>query len=98
MTRRAKLTGYAVIILWMFLPFIPVAIAGAVASHYGARLDEGSAHPCIVHGKDIGETLYTMGMMGWFSLLTFPSGILALIVLTVIISKGRKSISGIESL
>jgi len=98
MTRRAKLIGYGIIMLWMFSPFIPVFIASAIASHYGARLDEGGAHPCIVNGKDIGETLYTMGVMGWYGLLTFPSGILAFIIFTVTIAKGRKSISGIDDL
>jgi hypothetical protein len=98
MTRRAKLIGYGIILLWTLWPFIPVFVASAIASHYGARLDEGSAHPCIVNGRDIGPTLYSMGVMGWFGLLTIPTGLLALALFTVMILTGRKSISGIDDL
>ena len=69
----------------MFLPFIPVIIAGVIAAACGCKLDEGSVHPCTVFGTDIGGALYTMGVMGWFGLLTFPTGILALIVFSVFV-------------
>jgi hypothetical protein len=98
MTRRAKWVGYGVIILWMFWPLILAFMASAIASHFGARLDEGDAHPCIVHGKDIGGALYSMFVMGWVGLLTIPSGFLLLVFFTVTIIKGRKSISGIDEL
>jgi hypothetical protein len=91
MTKRAKIAvGYSGIILWMFLPMIPVMLASLIASHCGSKLDEGGPHPCIVFGRDIGGTLYSMFVMGWFGLITFPSGLLALIVFTVMIIKGRK--------
>lgn len=90
MTRRAKIgIGYGVILLWMFLPLIPVLIAGAIASHYGCQVDESGPHPCIVFGKDIGGTLCSMGVMGWFGLLTFPSGFLALLLLTKMVARRR---------
>jgi hypothetical protein len=83
-SRRTIKPMYALIVAWMFLPFVPVVIAGTIAGICGVPLDEGSAHPCIVFGTDIGDTLYQMGIMGWFSLLTFPTGIMALIVLSLI--------------
>ncbi|HTS16954.1 MAG TPA: hypothetical protein VMP11_05220 [Verrucomicrobiae bacterium] len=89
MTRRAKIIGYGVIVLWTFLPMIPVVIAGAIASHCGCQLDEGGAHPCIVLGRDIGGRLYEMGVVGWFGLLTFPTGILALLLFTGIVIARR---------
>jgi hypothetical protein len=76
--RTAIAVGFGAILLWMFLPMIPVFIAGAIASH-------------IVFGRDIGGTLYKMGVMGWFGLLTFPSGFLMLIVLTVKVIKSRRN-------
>ena len=57
-----------------------VAVAGMIASANGCQLDEGSAHPCIVNGQDMGEQLYGMGVMGWFMLVTFPTGLLALAI------------------
>lgn len=85
MNRRAKVIGYSLIVLWMFLPMIPVVVAGGIATIYGCDLDEGDVHPCFVFGKDRGELLYGMAMMGWFSLGTFPTGVLALIVFSVIV-------------
>jgi hypothetical protein len=89
MTRRSVAIGYGIIVLWMFLPFIPVIIASLIASACGCDLDEGSAHPCIVFGKDIGRTLYAMGVMGWLGLLTFPTGFLALLGFTAEMMKRR---------
>ena len=90
MTKGVKITaGYGAILLWMFLPMLPVLIASAIASYCGAQLDEGSPHPCMLFGRDIGGTLYAMGVMGWFGLLTFPTGFIALIVFTVKIIRNR---------
>lgn len=85
MKSSTKAIGYGIILLWMFGPLIPAIVAGVIAESFGCKLDEGSVHSCIVSGKDIGETLYTMGVMGFFAMGTFPSGILALIVFSVIV-------------
>jgi hypothetical protein len=85
MKQRTKNIGYGIIVLWMFLPMIPVLVAGGIAAACGCKVDEGSVHPCIVFGKDLGHLLYVMAMMGWFALGTFPTGILALIVFSLIV-------------
>jgi hypothetical protein len=85
MKRRNITIGYGIIGLWMIWPLIPVLIAGIVATSCGCKVDEGSVHPCIVFGTDIGGLLYTMSMMGWFALGTFPSGILALAVFSLLV-------------
>lgn len=56
-------------------PFIPVAIAGAVASANGCRLDEAGAYPCVILGHDLGGLLATMGVLGWAGLMTIPMAI-----------------------
>lgn len=81
MSPRAKAIGCGIILLWMFSPMIPVFIASAIASRCDCKLNEGGARPCIVFGRDIGGTLYRMFVMGWFSLLTIPTGLLALALL-----------------
>ena len=51
----------------------PLVVAGgaqAIADAHGCRLDEGSAHVCMIGGSDWGGTLYSMGVMGWLSLVT----------------------------
>lgn len=63
------------ILFLAFLPVLSVAAAGAIANANGCDLDEGSVHPCLVNGVDMGETLYSMGVMGWFMLATLPLGL-----------------------
>ena len=94
LTRRGAVLVYGIIALWMFLPFIPVVVAGAIASACGCQLDEGSAHPCILFGRDIGGALYQMGVMGWLCLITFPTGLLALAAFTAGIRAGRNRAAG----
>lgn len=68
------------ILLFTFAPVISVAVAGEIAHRNGCDLDEGSIHPCIVNGTDIGPDLYTFAMLGWFMLATIPLGLGALLL------------------
>ena len=52
---------------------------GANANAYGCKVDEGSVHPCIINGHDYGELLYSLGVMGWFMLVTIPGGLVAFV-------------------
>jgi hypothetical protein len=67
-------------VVFALLPIVPTLIAGAIATANGCRLDEGSPHPCIVRGSDIGHTLYSMGLMFWFGMITLPLGALGLLL------------------
>ena len=70
----------ALIVLVALLPLISVIVAGAIADANGCVLHEGYANPCVVGGSDLGETLYAMGVMGWFMLATLPLGGIAILV------------------
>ncbi|MEP0320612.1 hypothetical protein [Bauldia litoralis] len=76
-------------------PMISVMVAGSIAKANGCVLHEGFVNPCVVDGKDMGETLYAMGMMGWLMIATIPAGIIALIVwlivATIMLVTGRRS-------
>jgi predicted permease len=80
MTRAILLHGLVIltILVLSFSPLISAMIAGTIANHYGCDLDEGSVHPCIVNGQDIGDTLYTLGVLGWLALGTIPLGMMAI--------------------
>jgi hypothetical protein len=73
-----------VILLVALAPMISVMIAGFIAEANGCVLNEGNIHPCIVNGEDVGGTLYTMFVLGWFMLATLPMGALALGVLLLV--------------
>ena len=73
-----------VIILCIILictgPMLSTFIAGSIANTAGCQLDEGSVHPCVIGGMDVGEQLYTMGMMFWFAFFSAPVSIALLLV------------------
>jgi hypothetical protein len=54
--------------------------SGPIASASGYALDEGSKRACVVHGVDIGDHLYAMGLAVWFSVATLPIGVAGLAV------------------
>ena len=81
---RGLFIGYFVIALAAGWPLMSVVIAGTVASWNGCTLHEGFVNPCVVNGRDIGETLYAMGVMGWFMLATLPLGAIAFVVWTLV--------------
>jgi len=85
MKPRTKTIGYGIILLWMFGPLIPTFVAGVIAAICGCRLDEGSVHPCIVFGNDIGRFLYEISLIGFIAMGTFPTGIFALIVFALVV-------------
>jgi hypothetical protein len=69
-----------IIVLLAISPLLSAMTAGMIANRYGCDLDEGSVHPCVVNGNDIGDTLYTMGVLGWLALGTIPLGLIAIAI------------------
>jgi hypothetical protein len=74
-----------VILAIALAPVGSVIVASVIANAYGCHVDEGSAHPCIIGGQDYGETLYTLGVMGWLMLLTLPTGVVAALFWLVVL-------------
>ena len=72
-----------IILLLAISPLLSAMAAGMIANRYGCDLDEGSVHPCVVNGNDIGDTLYTMGVLGWLALGTIPMGLIAMAIYLV---------------
>ena len=64
-----------VLLLLAVSPLLGLVWVGYMADRYDCQVDEGSVHPCIVNGEDIGETLYTWGVMGWMMFVTLPLGL-----------------------
>lgn len=73
-------TAFAVILVFALWPVGSVSLTYWIATANDCRVDEGSVHPCIVGGQDLGGLLYTLGVLGWFMLATLPLGLGALIV------------------
>jgi hypothetical protein len=84
MTKRLMIVALLLILLFGTAPALSALGAGAIASLFGCALDEGSIHPCMAFGHDIGDMLYTMFVLGWFAMVTFPLGALALLAWIVV--------------
>ncbi len=77
-------------------PILLALLAGTFAQANGCRLDEGSVHPCVVGQRDHGALLYSLGVMGWFALVTLPGGMLAagiylmvVLIQTIVVRPGK---------
>ena len=68
------------ILFFAMLPLIAALSAGGVAHALGCLLDEGNVHPCPFLGMDLGELLYSLGVLGWLSLVTVPTGVGLLLI------------------
>ena len=88
----------ALFVILAFAPIGSVMLCAAIASASGCKVDEGSVHPCVINGHDYGDLLYSLGVMGWFMLVTIPGGLLALVSLLIFLIlhrvAWRKRLSG----
>lgn len=86
MTRAYRVMGIILgaILLVALAPVLSVIVAGGVANIGGCVLNEGDVHPCVIGGVDLGETLYTMFVLGWLMLVTLPMGALALLIWMIV--------------
>jgi hypothetical protein len=72
------------ILLFGALPVLSALSAFAIAGLLDCGLDEGSIHPCLFFGRDVGDMLYTMLVSGWFGMVTIPFAGVALAIWFVI--------------
>jgi hypothetical protein len=96
---RGLLIGYAVIALLTGWPVVLATVAGVTASVNGCTLNESGVHPCIVAGRDVGSTLYSMGMTPWFLIALIPLGAIAVVAWTtgwLILTAVRKRRAGTD--
>jgi hypothetical protein len=75
----------ALIAIMALAPVGSVVACGLIANTHGCRVDEGSVHPCVIGGKDYGQLLYTLGVMGWLMLITLPLGTLAFVAWLIVL-------------
>lgn len=66
-------------------PILSALVAGTIAEANGCELHEGFVNPCIINGEDWGDTLYTMGLLGFLAIGTLPIGVGAAVIYLVIV-------------
>jgi len=85
MRPRTVVLVYLLIVCWTLGPMACALTAGYVGNLLGCRVDEAGSHPCFVLGCDIGPILYILGVLGWLSLLTIPTGAIAFLLFSVLV-------------
>jgi hypothetical protein len=84
MAKKLMSLSLVLILLLWAAPLLSALAAGGLASALGCELNEGSIHPCILFGSDIGKGLYTTGVLGWLSIIGIPFAVVALVVWAII--------------
>jgi hypothetical protein len=77
--RRILVWLLVILTVLELVPLLSVLATALVANVLGCTVDEGSIHPCLFAGTDLGGLLYSMGMMGWLFILTAPLMVLVLL-------------------
>ncbi|GHH00020.1 hypothetical protein [Pseudodonghicola xiamenensis] len=77
LSRLLACATLAPILVWLGTLGLTLILAGPM----GCRIDEGSSHPCIILGHDLGDTAYSLGMISAWGLfflapLSFTAGLL----------------------
>ncbi|MBV8792688.1 MAG: hypothetical protein JO205_07460 [Pseudolabrys sp.] len=95
MTAKKLMSVLVVVILLLWIvPLLSAIAAGGISAALGCQLNEGSIHPCLVFGSDVGHTLYTMFVLGWLTLIGIPYVAMALVIwgiIAFILSRHRAS-------
>ena len=91
MPRRTRFPWFRYWVVLILIAAVAAAPIGSViaceiiGNANGCQVDEGSVHPCVINGKDYGELLYRLGVMGWFMLVTIPAGACAFAIWLIIL-------------
>jgi TRAP-type C4-dicarboxylate transport system permease small subunit len=74
---RARTVLIILLVPIMLIAFGPAIIAVGsqeIAEAFGCQVDLNRAIPCVIHGKDYGDTFYNLGFAIWYSYLSLPVG------------------------
>ncbi len=63
------------ILLIAFGPALVAVVSQAIAEGFGCEVDLNRVIPCVIGGKDYGETFYNLGFAIWYSYLSIPTGL-----------------------
>jgi hypothetical protein len=88
--RRLIWIAYSGLLLFTIAPILSAFLASLIAAIFGATLNEGDAHPCLVGGYDLGPLLYDMFGYQWLMLITVPVGIILILALTISLVVARR--------
>jgi hypothetical protein len=84
---RARTVFIILLVLLLLVAFGPALVA--VGSQeiaelaFGFQVDLNRVIPCVIGGKDYGQTFYDLGFAIWYSYLTLPAGLVLFVLWTI---------------
>ncbi len=75
---RLRTVFIVLLILVLLIGFGPALIAVVsqeIAEAFGCQVDLNRVIPCVIGGKDYGQTFYDLGFLIWYSYLSLPAGL-----------------------
>ena len=80
---RARTVFIILLILILLIAFGPALIAvvsQTIAEWLGCQVDLNRVIPCVINGKDYGQTFYDLGFAIWYSYLSLPIGLVLFVL------------------
>ena len=68
------------ILLVAFGPTLIAVVSQTIAEGFGCQVDLNRVIPCVIGGKDYGETFYNLGFAIWYSYLSLPAGLVLFVL------------------
>ena len=81
---RARTVFIILLVLLLLVAFGPALVA--VGSQeiaelaFGCQVDLNRVIPCVIGGKDYGQTFYDLGFAIWYSYFTLPAGLVLFVL------------------
>lgn len=66
---------FVLILLVAFGPALIAVVSQTIAEGFGCQVDLNRVIPCVINGKDYGQTFYDLGFAIWYSYLSIPAGL-----------------------
>jgi len=74
---RARTIFIILLVLIFLVAFGPAPaaiVSQSIAEAFGCQVDLNRVVPCVIGGKDYGQTFYDLGFQIWYSYLSLPAG------------------------
>ena len=68
----------ALLLLYTFGPLVSIVTSGAIAERYDCHLEK-KQQPCVIGRVNARETLSSMEVFGYLSVLTIPTGLIGMV-------------------
>jgi TRAP-type C4-dicarboxylate transport system permease small subunit len=67
-------TVFIILLILILLVALGPALLAVISQEIGCEVNLNYTIPCVISGKDYGQTFYDLGFLTWYSYLSLPIG------------------------